>query len=119
MAEAFVDLIAASNQKKLVYISSLKSSTAISAGQTGGGDSCYRARKAAGNSIIKTLSYDLAEQNIITAAISPGWVRTDMGGPNAAMSCEESVSMVREVIENLSANDSGKFFNQAGEQNPW
>ena len=119
IAEAFIDHIAASDQKKLVYISSLKASTTVSAGHTGGGQYCYRASKAAGNSIIKALSFDLAGKGIITAAISPGWVRTDMGGPHAPLSSEESVTMVRRVINNLTPENSGGYFNQDGRANPW
>ena len=119
IAEAFIDHIAASDQKKLIYISSLKASTTESAGHTGGGQYCYRASKAAGNSIIKALSFDLAEQGVTTAAISPGWVRTDMGGPHAPLSPGESVTSVRQVIADLSLEKSGGFFNQDGEPNPW
>lgn len=119
IAEAFIDHIAASEQKKLVYISSLKASTTASAGHTGGGQYCYRASKAAGNSIIKALSFDLATQGVITAAISPGWVRTDMGGPHAPLSPEESVTLVRQVITNLTLENSGGYFNQDGAANPW
>ena len=119
IAEAFIDHIAASDQKKLVYISSLKASTTVSAGHTGGGQYCYRASKAAGNSIIKALSFDLAGKGVITAAISPGWVRTDMGGPHAPFSPEESVTMVRRVINNLTPENSGGYFNQDGKANPW
>ena len=119
MAEAFIDHIAASEQKKLVYISSLKASTTVSAGHTGGGQYCYRASKAAGNSIIKALSFDLAAQGVTTAAISPGWVRTDMGGPHAPLTPEVSVTRVRRVIDDLSIDYSGGFFNQDGEPNPW
>ena len=100
------------SQKKLVYISSLKASTTLSAGHTGGGQYSYRASKAAGNSIVKALSYDLAGQGIITAAISPGWVRTDMGGPHAPLSPEESVTQVRQVITDLTPENSGGYFNQ-------
>ena len=119
MAEAFIDHIAASDQKKLIYISSLKASTTVSAGHTGGGQYCYRASKAAGNSIIKALSFDLAAQGVTTAAISPGWVRTDMGGPQAPLSPEESVTLVRRVITNLTPENSGGYFNQDGKTNPW
>ena len=119
IAEAFIDHIAASEQKKLVYVSSLKASTTVSAGHTGGGQYCYRASKAAGNSIIKALSFDLAARGVITAAISPGWVRTDMGGPHAPLSPQQSVTLVRQVITNLTPENSGGYFNQDGKANPW
>ena len=111
-------VISRREQKKLIYISA-EASTAISAGHTGGGQYSYRASKAAGNSIIKALSFDLAEQGVITAAVSPGWVRTDMGGPHAPLSPEESVTQVRQVITGLTLKNSGGYFNQDGKANPW
>ncbi|MDO8335588.1 MAG: short-chain dehydrogenase, partial [Candidatus Saccharibacteria bacterium] len=48
-----------------------------------------------------------------------GWVKTDMGGPNALISTEQSVSGMRQVISNLSMADSGKFFNYGGQEIPW
>ena len=51
--------------------------------------------------------------------MNPGWVRTDMGGPNASISVEESVSGLRKVIDALTAEDSGTFRNQEGKVLPW
>jgi ribosomal protein L22 len=51
--------------------------------------------------------------------IHPGWVRTDMGGPSAAVSPEDSAAGIKKAIENANANASGKFFNWTGETLPW
>ena len=49
----------------------------------------------------------------------PGWVKTDMGGPDAKISVEESVSGMLQVIDRLSAADSGSFVQWDGKGCPW
>ena len=51
----------------------------------------YRSSKAAVNSVMKSLSVDLAPRGITCVVLNPGWVRTDMGGRGAAVSPEKSV----------------------------
>ena len=57
-----------------------------------GGNYPYRSSKAALNMIVKGLSTDLAVRGIIVAALSPGWVQTDMGGSSAKLTPEESTA---------------------------
>ena len=52
-------------------------------------------------------------------AVSPGWVRTDMGGAGAPLSPEASVRGLRKVIEGLTPRDSGRFLSHDGTQIPW
>jgi NAD(P)-dependent dehydrogenase (short-subunit alcohol dehydrogenase family) len=61
----------------------------------------------------------LAQRGIIVVALSPGWVRTDMGGAQAPLSPEESVRGLRRVISALSEKDSGKFLYHDGSEIPW
>jgi len=49
----------------------------------------------------------------------PGWVKTDMGGPHAQLTVEESASGIRAVIEGMGKADSGKFYKWNGEIHPW
>jgi hypothetical protein len=51
--------------------------------------------------------------------MNPGWVQTDMGGENAALTPEQSVSGMRSVIEGLTLDDSGTFRAHSGGQEPW
>ncbi len=53
------------------------------------------------------------------ALISPGWVRTRMGGQSAPLSPEESVRAVLKVVDRLTPKDSGRFFNERGREIPW
>ncbi len=74
-----------------------------------GGSYIYRSSKAALNAIIKSLSIDLQNDGIAVAALHPGWVKTDMGGPNGLINTEQSINGLREVIEQLSMHNTGCF----------
>jgi NAD(P)-dependent dehydrogenase (short-subunit alcohol dehydrogenase family) len=116
IAEAFVDHLASSEQKKLVTISSTLGSIGR---DTSGGMYQYRASKAAVNALMKALSVDLAPRGIIVALIHPGWVRTDMGGPDGDVSADISVAGMRQVIAELLPEDSGCFRDYRGRSIDW
>ncbi len=116
MAECFVDQIAASDRKLIVSISSLLGS--ISAND-GGAQYSYRSSKAALNAITKCLAVDLADKGITSVVVSPGWARTDMGGPDAPVDPVDSVSGIRAIISNLTTADSGNFYNYDGSSIDW
>jgi NAD(P)-dependent dehydrogenase (short-subunit alcohol dehydrogenase family) len=102
-------------EKKVITITSGLGSTAT----TEGGYLAYRASKAAVNNVMRSLSVDWRKDGIIVTVLSPGWVRTDMGGAGAPLSPEQSVSGMRKVIADLTPSDSGKFLNWEGEERPW
>ena len=84
-----------------------------------GGSYIYRSSKAALNAVGKSLSVDLAERGISVAICHPGWVQTDMGGPNALIDAKTSITGLRRVIEGLNLSCSGQFFNYDGTVIPW
>jgi NAD(P)-dependent dehydrogenase (short-subunit alcohol dehydrogenase family) len=86
---------------------------------TEGGYLAYRSSKAAVNNVMRNLSVDWRKDGVIVAVLSPGWVRTDMGGAGAPLSPEQSVSGMRKVIAGLTSADSGKFLNWDGGERPW
>jgi NAD(P)-dependent dehydrogenase (short-subunit alcohol dehydrogenase family) len=90
-----------------------------SIGESRGGEYAYRSSKAALNMVGKTLALDLARRGITVVSISPGWVRTDMGGEDAPLAAETSVRGVRKVIAGLSLEHSGSFFNHDGSAIAW
>jgi len=116
MAERFVKPVAASERKLIVNITSGLGSIANT---TSGESIVYRSSKAGLNMVAKCLSLALAERGITVVALSPGWVRTDMGGANARLTPAESIAKMRKVIDRLTPADSGRFFNQDGEERPW
>ena len=58
-------------------------------------------------------------RRLFCGASAPGWVRTDMGGPNGLIDVATSVSGMMSVIEGLSPTGSGQFFNYDGSIIPW
>lgn len=77
----------------------------------------YRVSKAALNMAVKSASFDYPRA--VFVAMDPGWVRTDMGGPNASISVDESVAGMVAVIATLASRDSGTFRSRTGGQAPW
>jgi NAD(P)-dependent dehydrogenase (short-subunit alcohol dehydrogenase family) len=87
--------------------------------QNNGGWYEYRASKAALNMSVRTVAAELAPERFIVVALSPGWVRTDMGGKGATLSPEESVRAMLRVIDELTPRDNGKFLDHRGRELPW
>ena len=116
VAEAFVDNVARSERKLIVTLTSGMGSLADN---TSGGSIAYRSSKAAVNMVMRSLAIDLAPRGITCVVVNPGWVRTDMGGPNATLEPSESISQMRRLIATLGPEQSGKFFNHTGREYPW
>jgi NAD(P)-dependent dehydrogenase (short-subunit alcohol dehydrogenase family) len=115
VAEALVDNVAASGKKTIAMMSSRLGSITESSGAT----LPYATSKAALNMLVKGLAPSLGGRGIRVVALSPGWVRTDMGGAGAALDPETSVAGLRKVLAGLEAGDSGKFFSYDGSPIPW
>ncbi len=79
----------------------------------------YSASKAALNMLTRTLAAELRPQGIIVVAVHPGWVRTDMGGPQAPLSPQASVEGMSALLERLTMAHSGRFWTWEGKEHPW
>jgi NAD(P)-dependent dehydrogenase (short-subunit alcohol dehydrogenase family) len=77
----------------------------------------YRASKAALNMTVKSAAADYPEA--IFVAMCPGWVKTDMGGPNAHITPQQSVSGMLKVIASLTPADTGTYRNHSGKHLAW
>ena len=86
---------------------------------TSGGMYIYRSSKTSLNQVVKSLSVDLKAHGITVVSLHPGWVKTDMGGPNALIDKETSVRGMTEVISNLDISSTGNFYNYDGSIIPW
>ena len=113
VAEALAGNVAASERRIIAMMSSRLGSISESSGMT----LPYSTSKAALNMLVKGLSATL--KDITVVALSPGWVRTDMGGEGAPLSPEASVRGLRKVIDGLKPADSGRFFSHDGSSIPW
>jgi NAD(P)-dependent dehydrogenase (short-subunit alcohol dehydrogenase family) len=116
MVEAFVNQIERSKLKLIVTITSQMGSIDDNGS---GGSYLYRSSKAAANMVVKSLAVDLKEKGITSVAFNPGWVKTDMGGPNAMIPVEQSVADMRKVIAGLTLAETGKFIGNDGLVIPW
>jgi NAD(P)-dependent dehydrogenase (short-subunit alcohol dehydrogenase family) len=115
MCEAFLDNVAASDQKKMITISSVMGSIAS---PPGGGSLAYGSTKAAANFVMSSLAMALRGKGITVMALHPGWVKTDMGSAAAPTTPEQSISGLKNVIANASLETSGKFVGFDGAKVP-
>jgi NAD(P)-dependent dehydrogenase (short-subunit alcohol dehydrogenase family) len=116
VTQALLPNLRAGEGKKVVNITSRMGSIEQT---SGGGAYSYRTSKTALNMINKIISLELADEGFINIVMHPGWVRTDMGGENATLSKTESVSGMLGVINGLTAESNGRFFNYDGSDLPW
>lgn len=67
----------------------------------------------------KNLSIDLKPDGILVVPLHPGWVRTEMGGPNGLIDSHESVSGMIELIRRLNETNTGEFLDYSGRKMKW
>jgi NAD(P)-dependent dehydrogenase (short-subunit alcohol dehydrogenase family) len=115
MAEAFVEHVARSQEKKLVAISSILGSLA----NNNGGRYFYRASKTALNMEWNCLAKELAPRGLICVALHPGWVQTDMGGGAAPLTIDQSVPAMVKTIAGFKPSDNGRYIQYDGTELPW
>ena len=115
VAKAFKENLSSSGNGNFMILSSqLAAST-----WPMGGMYVYSTTKAAVSKVGQILALDWAQESIIVSIMHPGWVQTDMGGPAAEITAEESASGIRKVISGLKKEDSGNFYKWNGEIHPW
>lgn len=122
VTEALLPNVAASHRKQIAAISSTMGSIGVTSRESIQGSGAayqYRASKAALNMAMVILSKELAPKGLSVVILCPGWVKTDMGGPSAAITPEQSVSGMRKILEKPAAEISGKFFSYDGAPRPW
>lgn len=116
LAEAFLPHLQLATQGKVIAMTSKMGSISDNGS---GGEYIYRSTKTALNMVVKSLALDLQPFNIAVALLHPGWVRTDMGGPNGLINTETSVTGLRKVISGLSVAQTGEFIAYDGKPVPW
>lgn len=83
------------------------------------GITAYRSSKAALNMAITLIAAELESSGIAAAPFQPGWVKTDMGGPNALTTPEQSISGLRRLIGEMKPAAKPKFLDFEGNELPW
>lgn len=116
MTQAFLPNLMNGKLKKVATLSSKMGSIDDN---TSGGSYIYRTSKVAVNMVMKSLSLDLVYRGIAVGILHPGWVITDMGGPNGLIDAKTSVTGLRRVINNLTLENSGRFIAYDGKEITW
>lgn len=115
VVQAFLpNLLASPSPKVMTVTSQLAAST-----WPMGGFYAYSSAKAGVNKVMQAMALDLKARNVAVALIHPGWVQTDMGGPGAQITPQESATGIRSVIAAMSLADTGKFYKWNGDIHPW
>lgn len=115
---AFINHLASSELKLNVSISSNLGSI-NDATTNGGGYLGYRVSKAALNMGNAVIALQLKEKGVTSVVIHPGWVQTDMGGPQAPLQPDESTESIIETIDRLTPEDNGRFLDYQGRPLQW
>lgn len=115
VAEAFVEHVAGSTRRQMVFVSSTTGSNVEGEYAT----FAYCSSKAALNKVVTMLAIALKERGITCAAVCPGYVRTKLGGDRAVLGVEESITGLRKVIAGLDLARTGSFTRYNGQTIPW
>jgi len=122
MTEALLKNVAASGRKQIAAISSSMSSMHGVQGDSvasAGTSYQYRTSKTALNMAFSVLAKELEPQGISVVLLDPGWVKTDMGGPHAQLTPEQSITGMRKILAGTPQEISGKFLGYDGRERAW
>jgi NAD(P)-dependent dehydrogenase (short-subunit alcohol dehydrogenase family) len=114
MCQAFLPLLRRSRHGRVVNVSSESGSLA----GMGGGTPAYGVSKAALNALTRMLADELRGERILVNSVCPGWVATEMGGPEAPRSVEEGAAGVVWAATLPDSGPTGGFFRD-GAPLPW
>lgn len=117
VTRVLVPNLIAGGAKRVVHISSTMGSLANA--RTATKNHAYRASKAALNMVTVLIANELRERAICCVAVHPGWVRTDMGGPNAELTPERSAGDMLGLAGRLTMAETGAFLSHTGEPIAW
>jgi NAD(P)-dependent dehydrogenase (short-subunit alcohol dehydrogenase family) len=87
--------------------------------EMGAGMYAYRSSKSAVSKVMQVLALELKPDNIIVCPVHPGWVQTDMGGPNAQITVEQSTAGLFKLVTGLTMAESGRFWTWDGREHVW
>ena len=115
VAVGLLENLKTSSRPRIISVSSQLGSLNLK----GPGLYSYNSSKSALNQVMKIMSQDLETDGVIVCPIHPGWVQTDMGGLEADITPQESASGIISFIDNLTMEQSGRFWQWNGEEHPW
>jgi len=114
LGQLYLPYLEKSQRKVIINVTSGLASIGLDFGAK---NATYSVSKTALNML--TYKQAKARPDIVSFVVDPGWVKTDMGGPDAMMEPHESVASVLKIAKNATTKDSGKFFRHDGEIIVW
>jgi NAD(P)-dependent dehydrogenase (short-subunit alcohol dehydrogenase family) len=115
-AESFADAMAPDGT--VAFMSSILGSIgSFNAAGAGGRWETYRSSKAALNMLAR--SFFARHDGLTVLSLAPGWVKTDMGGPHAALDVATSVRHLFDVVAAQRGRRAHLYFNHDGSELPW
>jgi NAD(P)-dependent dehydrogenase (short-subunit alcohol dehydrogenase family) len=112
--EALLDLVSPTG-----VIGVMSSGQGSVANNTNGMREVYRASKASLNTLMRSFAARHSEDARAMVLMAPGWVRTEMGGPDGRLSIEESVPNVVKVLLSLQGSRGLQYLDYLGATVPW
>ena len=123
VTQALLPLMRRGTGRKIAILSSRLGSLAAGGGSNSGGGSAsycaYRVSKTAVNQVGRCIAFELETEGFICTLLDPGWVKTPMGGMQAKLTPEESVTKMRALIDRLQPSNNGEFLSLDGSLVPW
>jgi NAD(P)-dependent dehydrogenase (short-subunit alcohol dehydrogenase family) len=116
VSQAFLPHLRRGTGKKLAHISSVLGSLTSTMAPD---NLAYRMSKAALNMISRSIAFELRDDHIISIVVHPGWVRTEMGGPNAPTTASEAARAILAQIDAAKLSESGEFLDTKGARCAW
>ncbi len=106
VSQAFIPLLGAGGHGRIVNVSSESGSLSL----MGGGTPAYGVSKAALNALTRMLADELRPARVLVNSVCPGWVATEMGGPDAPRSVEEGAAGIVWAATLPDGGPTGGFF---------
>lgn len=100
-------------------IAAMSSGLGSVANNTEGGWEVYRASKASLNTLMRSYAARQFDDPRTYLLMDPGWVRTDMGGPDAPLGVDDSVPRMIDVLEANAGKGGLRFLNYRGQTVAW
>jgi NAD(P)-dependent dehydrogenase (short-subunit alcohol dehydrogenase family) len=116
MAQEYMEMLKKSGHARIGNVTSGYGSVA---GNTNRSPYYYSAAKTTMHQFMRSLAADVKQWGITTVLLDPGWVQTDMGGPNAPVPVDKSIAGMIKVMDDLTLETTGSFVNWEGNTKPW
>ncbi|KAF4981469.1 hypothetical protein FZEAL_2712 [Fusarium zealandicum] len=111
VTRAFLPLLRKGNLKKVINFSSTIGSVAWASQYKQAPHPAYKVSKTALNMLTVQYAHSFEDEGFTIIALSPGWVKTELGGPYGLLDVETSVEATLDIVFRVKKEDNGKFLN--------